>query len=356
MADRHLKILVVEDDKDDYLIIKTLLSESLAFTFDLKWARDYDGGIRAMFGGLHDICLLDYKLGERDGLRLLQEVYNHCSTVPVILLTGHGDYEVDVEAMRLGAMDYLVKGQIDADQLERSIRYSIERKRAEQELRRYRDQLEDLVAERTLQLEKTNRSLQLEIAERMKAEEERASLVIAIEQAGEGIIVTDLNGDIEYVNPAFENISGYSKSDLIYKNARMLKSGEHDETFYTQMKSTLRQGCVWKGRIVNRKKNGTLYEVEVTISPVKDCNGATVSYVGIHRDMTHEAALERHLRQTQKMEAMGTLAGGIAHNFNNILESSPAIRNLLSWDCHRGCRRAEISTKCSRPVPRQRIW
>ena len=319
MANRHLKILVIEDDKDDYLIIKDLLSESQAFGFDLDWARDYDAGIETIFGGLHDICLLDYKLDDRDGLELLHEVRGRGSSIPVIFMTGHGDYEVDVEAMRLGATDFLVKGRIDADQLERSIRYSIERKRAEKELRKYRDKLENLVAERTAQLEQTNRSLQLEISERVKAEEERARLVIAIEQAGEGIIVTDLNGDIEYVNPAFERISGYSRNDLMCRNVRVLKSGEQDDAFYSQMNATLRRGQVWKGRIVNRKKNGTLYEVEVTISPVKDCTGAVVNYVGIHRDITHEAVLERHLRQTQKMEAMGTMAGGIAHNFNNIL-------------------------------------
>ena len=158
-----------------------------------------------------------------------------------------------------------------------------------------------------------------DITERKRAEEERMHLATAIEQTAEGLIVTNRDWVIQYVNPAVERMTGYSKSELIGKHGRILKSDKHDRAFYKNIRETLARGEVWAGHLLNRRKDGTFYETEVTSSPVLDSAGNIINYVSIHRDITREVRLERELRQAHKMEAIGTLAGGIAHDFNNIL-------------------------------------
>ena len=158
-----------------------------------------------------------------------------------------------------------------------------------------------------------------DITERRQAEDARLGLVTAVEQATETIIITDSEGVIQYVNPTFERVTGFSRNEAIGRTPRLLKSGKHDKAFYRQMWETLGRGEVWAGHFINRHKNGDLYEEEATISPVRNAQGQIVSYVAVKRDVTDEVKWEMQLRQAQKMEAIGTLAGGIAHDFNNIL-------------------------------------
>ena len=158
-----------------------------------------------------------------------------------------------------------------------------------------------------------------DITDRKRAEDAHARLATAVEQAAEAIIITDTNGEILYVNPAFEKTAGYTRQEAVGKNPRILKSGKHDDAFYRQMWESLVQGRVWSGRIINKKKNGALYEEEMTISPIRDSAGKVINYVAVNRDVTQEVALEEQLRQAQKMESIGQLAGGVAHDFNNIL-------------------------------------
>ncbi|MGD8285540.1 MAG: PAS domain S-box protein [Desulfobacterales bacterium] len=146
-----------------------------------------------------------------------------------------------------------------------------------------------------------------------------ALLVTAVESTAEAIIITDLNGTIQYVNPAFERITGYSRSDAMDQPISILNSGKHDKSFFDAMWDTLQRGDIWQGRILNRKKDGSHFESEATVSPVKNNQGEMINYVSVQRDITHEVQLEKQLRDAQKMEAIGTLAGGIAHDFNNLL-------------------------------------
>jgi len=160
-----------------------------------------------------------------------------------------------------------------------------------------------------------------DITARKIAEESHARLATVIEQTTETIVITDLAGTIIYVNPAFEKSTGYTCEEAIGLNPRLLKSGKQEPGFFKQMWEQLKRGEVWRGQFINRRKDGTLYEEQATISPVRDFAGKVMSYVAVKRDVTREVQLEAELRQAQKMEAIGQLAGGVAHDFNNILSS-----------------------------------
>jgi PAS domain S-box-containing protein len=148
---------------------------------------------------------------------------------------------------------------------------------------------------------------------------DRQLLGVAIEQTAEAVVITDTEGAILYVNSAFEQITGYKRAEVIGQNPRILRSGKHNDAFYQELWSTLKTGQVWQGRFVNKKKDGALYTIDTTITPVRDGSGAIVNYVDVHRDVTQQLLLEEQYRQAQKMEAIGRLTGGIAHDFNNLL-------------------------------------
>lgn len=165
-----------------------------------------------------------------------------------------------------------------------------------------------------------------DITERKLAEVARERLTVAIEQAGEVVVVTDAVGTIQYVNPMFETVTGYTRAEAIGQNPRILKSGKHDEKFYHELWETITSGRIWQGRITNLKKDGSFYIEDATISPVHDNEGHIVNYVAVKRDITEQLRsaeekerLETQLHQAQKMESIGQLAGGVAHDFNNML-------------------------------------
>ena len=170
-----------------------------------------------------------------------------------------------------------------------------------------------------------------DITSRRAAEEERSLLVAAVEQAAESIVITGADGTIRYANPAFARVTGYDRIEILGANPRILKSGRHPEGFYRELWDTLSAGEVWHGRMVNRRKDGELFEEESTIFPVRDHKGRVTSYVAVKRDVTAEVALEHQLAQSQKMEAVGKLAGGVAHDFNNLLQAMLAQVQLLQF-------------------------
>ncbi len=163
------------------------------------------------------------------------------------------------------------------------------------------------------------RGILVDITERKRMEEKLRKLSHAVEQSPVSVVITDRHGLIEYVNPKFSELTGYTVNEVIGKNPRILKSGEMPSETYQQLWATITSGRDWEGQLHNRKKNGDLYWERVAISPITDSNGKITHFVAIKEDVTERRRLEQQLFQAQKMEAVGRLAGGVAHDFNNVL-------------------------------------
>lgn len=193
----QLSILLIDNDEDDYILTRRLLAEIEGLNFNLDWAATYDAALEAIALNQHDVCLVDYRLGECNGIELVREAINQDCRAPMIVITGQGSHKVDLEAMQAGAADYLVKGQVDAVVLERSIRYAIEHKRMEASLRRVHDELENWVSERTAELSQANDKLKEEISERRRLEKQiqdslkrRASQVQTVIEVAQEVALT----------------------------------------------------------------------------------------------------------------------------------------------------------------------
>ena len=202
--------------------------------------------------------------------------------------------------------------QLNADGTLRGYRGSdvdvTERKRSEEQVR-------TLLAESN----QSRQALLGILEDQTRAEADRLRLATAIEQSAESIVVTDAKARIQYVNPAFETVTGYTRAEALGQNPRILQSGQQDASFYQAMWATLASGKTWQGRMVNRRKDGSRYTEDALISPVTDAAGQIVNYVAVKRDVTEQLRLAEQLNQTQKMDSIGRLAGGVAHDFNNML-------------------------------------
>ncbi|MEE9368829.1 MAG: response regulator [Pontiella sp.] len=158
-----------------------------------------------------------------------------------------------------------------------------------------------------------------DLTRRIEMEQEMKRLAVAVEQSTESIMITNVDGAILYVNAAFETNTGYVSDEVVGKSPNLLRSEKHDTAFFTKLWDTISSGNTWEGVLTNKNKEGNLYVEEAVIYPIRNDADEVVNYVAISRDITQEMEIEKHLRQQSKMNAIGELAGGVSHDFNNIL-------------------------------------
>lgn len=172
MPDRQpIRVLLIEDDEDDYILTKDLFHALPRGKYHLDRVASYDAALELLSECTHDLYLVDYRLGRKTGLELIEEVRRRGCTAPMIMLTGQIELEIDVQAMRAGAVDYLVKDRLDGAMLERSMRYALQQSRHEDLIRRVNQELEERVRARTAELAHLNQTLQVEVQERQRAED-----------------------------------------------------------------------------------------------------------------------------------------------------------------------------------------
>jgi two-component system, cell cycle sensor histidine kinase and response regulator CckA len=155
-----------------------------------------------------------------------------------------------------------------------------------------------------------------------------------LQRVANAIVITDEKATIQWVNPAFEKLTGYSRREVIGQSTRILKSGDTQNEVYAHLWRTISSGKVWDGDITNRRKDGTVYTEHMTITPVPNASGELTHFIAIKEDITAQRQLELQFRQSQKMEAVGRLAGGVAHDFNNVLMVVSSYAELLQQNRH----------------------
>ncbi len=290
--DTKLRVLLIEDDEDDFVMIRDMLEQPTEYVYDLQWAKDYYSGIEAVGRGEYDVCLLDYRLRKYDGLKLLQEAVASGCKIPIIFITGQGNHEIDMEAIRNGAADYLVKEQITAALLNRSILHAIERKEAEEKLRKSEEKYKTL-------LENLPQRIFLK---------DRKSVYISCN----GNYARDLK-----IKP--EEIAGRTDYDFYDRelaekyradDKRIMDSGKMEE---------IEEKYVLDGQEVI---------VQTVKTPLKGDKDDIVEILGIFWDITERKRAEAELKAAQEKlieiahrAGMAEVAADILHNVGNVLNS-----------------------------------
>ena len=328
-TEHTLKYLVIEDKPD---VQQSLVLYLNASSHDITITKNGADAIQQLHQQPFDIIFLDIVLKDMPGSTFLSEVKIIAPETITIVMTPGNATKAGIDAVRAGAWDFVITPITDASLIDIAIHRCLERKHLLDEKKQYQEHLEEAVTERTYQLRKTNETLSREIQERTLAEKKLRLLVTAMEQTAEAIVITDTEHRVQYINPAFTTISGFDANDMIGQNINILKSDEQDACAFIELWDALKQTKDWKGRITNRKKDGSIYHADIIVSPVRDIKGKVTGYVSVQRDITKEVELEKQLRHAQKMEAIGELAGGIAHDFNNLIQAIQGYTDLVMED------------------------
>ncbi|PTQ82192.1 EAL domain-containing protein [Nitrosomonas ureae] len=263
-----LRILFIEDVENDALLLADhLQSEGLVF----DWQRiDTEHDIIAKLQESWDIIFSDFSMPHLSGARALEIVRQHDLDIPFIFISGAIGEDIAVEAMKCGAQDYIMKENLSR------LLPAVDRELREAQQRR----------------------------ERRQAEQILRKLSLVVKQATDSVIITNSKGYIEYVNPAFEKLTGYTTDEIKGNTPATLSSGKHDIAFYQQLWQTIIHGEIFKGTLVNRRKNGELFYEEQVITPLKDTQGCTTHFVSTGRDITARVhAEEAHARLVSILEA-----------------------------------------------------
>lgn len=307
MGERGTKILLIEDNLSYSKLVKKMLVESggeaeIALTVDT-----IAKGLEAIDNTDFDIVLLDLKLPDSDGLDTFNTLHDYCPDMPVIVLTAMGDERKAVQALKSGAQDYLIKGEVDGRQLSRSIRYAVERQQEMNKIKR--------------------------IEQALSHEKERLSVTLA--SIGDGVITTDTEGAIETLNEMAEQLTRWSQQEAAGKNIDEVfllvdeESGESKESPVTRAINANGTVGLDRGTVLVTKNRQEFRFVSASSSPIRDNNGIIIGVILVFRDITQRKKMEEELLKAQKLESIGVLAGGIAHDFNNLLTAIMGNISLL---------------------------
>ena len=321
-----MKVLVVDDDPISLRLVDMVLKNR---GYDTLLAYDGAEGIEVLKQDAVDLVVSDVLMPVMDGFQFCAELRGNPSLrhLPFLMYTAtFTDERDEALAMAVGADDFVRKPcdpkilieKIEAllglrhTPVETSVGHPMSDTREVYRLynRRLMKKLETKLLE-----------LQDETKTRQQAQKDLSSLTAAIEQVAECIVLTDPDGVIEYVNPAFETVIGYTSEEVTGQMLDVLWSRSEQPELLENIWERLVIGDVWSGSLVSRRKDGNLYEQEVSISPVVGEEGHIMNFVVVSRDVTSDRQMERQLRNAQRKEALGMLAGGIAHDFNNILSA-----------------------------------
>jgi two-component system, cell cycle sensor histidine kinase and response regulator CckA len=283
-----LRVLLVGNQEEDFFLIREILDRNRsALPAELDHAGSVEEAKTMLQRSAYGLVLFEHETGDAAATKLLSEFLHTRGTVPFILLTEHANEKDVAEIIQAGAYDCVERSPLSGVNLVRTIRCA-------------------------LSLHSTQQQWQI-------AEQSLRKLSCAVEQSADIIFITNSEGVIEYVNPAFEGLTGYSQREVAGKTTSILNSGQQPPALYRELWETIRSGDVFRNILVNRKKNGELYYIDESISPIRDAEGRITHFVSNGRDLTDRLHLEAQLLQAQKMDAIGRLAGGVAHDFNNLL-------------------------------------
>jgi len=297
VGESRTNILLVEDNLSYSKLVEKMLGES-GGTAQIELSVDTIAkGLEALDNSDFDLVLLDLKLPDSDGLDTFNTLHEYCPDMPVIVLTAMSDERKAVQAVKSGAQDYLIKGEVDGRQLSRSIRYAVERQR------------------------EMNKIKQIDYA--LSREKERLSVTLA--SIGDGVITTDTEGTIDSLNSVAEQLSGWSREEASGKNIDDVfllvdeESGEKKENPVIRAINANQTVGLHKDTVLVTKGREEFRYVSASSSPIRDNNDIIIGVVLVFRDITQRKKMEEELLKAQKLESVGLLAGGIAHDFNNLL-------------------------------------
>jgi two-component system, sensor histidine kinase and response regulator len=307
MAPSPIRVLLIEDQETDYLLARRMLSNAENQTFDLQWANSWQAGIEAIRRCAHDVCLLDFRLAGGDGLELLKESRDIGCKAPVIVLTGISDYRLDLEAMELGAADFLVKDKITPELLERSIRYSIAQAQAVDELHRRQDDL--------------------------RVSELRFRSVV--QSAGYAIILCNETGNIVFWNKGAELIFGYTENEIAGVPIENLMAEAYRAEYragFERFRVTGRSQIIGKTvELDGVRKDGTVFPLELSLASWT--NGDGTMFTAIIRDVTERRRAE-NLRMAKEAaeeasRAKSAFVARMSHELRSPLHAIIGFTNLL---------------------------
>jgi PAS domain S-box-containing protein len=266
-------ILVVDDTPVTLKLLTGLLT---AEGYEVRPADSGELALASVAARTPELILLDIHMPGMDGFEVCRQLKARegSHNIPVIFLSAATEVKERVEGLKLGAVDFIAE-PFQREEL-------LARVQTHLELQRLRVRLE----QQADGLRKLNEQLQVELAERKRAEGKLRQLSIAVEQSPASIVITDCAGNIEYVNPKFIELTGYTLSEVLGKNPRVLKSGEKSPDAYRELWQTIAAGKEWTGEFHNRKRNGELYWESASISPIRDLAGNITHYVAVKEDIT----------------------------------------------------------------------